>query len=221
MPFRHLSNAFAGYGAGYDDAAMSVEHGWDAPPSKGEPGEAPGSLRFIEEFVNSVELPDGEDHLGSVGAARRWLSARGIDAEGLDETARAGLVELREAFRDLLAANAGQPVPQETIEMVMHRLNDTRLAVVITGEGAHAHAAPDEKGENVFLGTLAAAMITASVYGTWQRLKICRNDECRWAFYDKSKNGGRVWCSMQSCGCQSKSRTYRARKRAAPVDAAG
>lgn len=200
---------------------MSDKHAWDAPPSEGEPGEAPGSLRFIEEFVNSVELPDGEDHLGTVEGATRWLAAHHIDSEGLDEPARAGLVELREAFRDLLQANSGHPVASETTDMLMQRLNDTRIAVVITKEGAHPHPAPDEKGENVFLGTLAAAMITASVYGTWQRLKICRNDECRWAFYDKSKNGGRVWCSMQSCGCQSKARTYRARKRAAPVDAAG
>src|SRR5215469_5358961 len=174
MPSRHLSNTFAGYDPRYDDAAMSVDHSSEAPPSEGEPGEAPGSLRFIEEFVNSVELPDGEDRLGTVAAAQRWLTARGIDAEGFDEPARAGLVELREAFRALLEANSGHEVPAETMDMVMHRLNDTRLSVVITAEGAHAHPAPDEKGENVFLGTLAAAMITASVYGTWQRLKICR-----------------------------------------------
>ena len=200
---------------------MSVDDTRDAPPSEGEPGEAPGSLRFIEEFVNSVELPDGEDHLSTIAGAQRWLAARDVDAEGLDESARTELVTLREAFRDLLEANAGHPVPSEAMNLIMQRLNDTRLAVVITEQGAHAHPAPDERGEKQFLGKLSAAMITASVYGTWQRLKICRNDECRWAFYDRSKNGGRVWCSMQSCGCQSKSRAYRARKRASPVDAAG
>ena len=200
---------------------MSADNSSDAPPSEGAPRGAPGSLRFVQEFVNSVELPDGEDHFGTVESAEAWLEARDVDAEGFDEASRLELIELREAFRDLLQATAGDPVATDAVNLIMHRLNDTRLAVVITEEGAHAHAAPTDRGEDAFLGKLAAAMITASVYGTWQRLKICRNDECRWAFYDRSKNGGRVWCSMQSCGCQSKSRAYRARKRAAPVDAAG
>jgi predicted RNA-binding Zn ribbon-like protein len=197
---------------------MDADAGPSGDLAGGEVGEAPGSLRLIEEFVNSVELPDGEDLLGSVASAREWLARRGVVAD-LDETSRAGLVALREAMRDLLEANAGNAVRQDSLNLVMHRLNDTRLAVVITAEGAHAHPAPEEQGIADFLGRLGAAMITASVYGTWQRLKTCHNDECRWAFYDKSKNARRVWCSMASCGCREKSRSYRARKKAAPVDA--
>ena len=199
---------------------MNSEDSASGALEDGEAGEAPGSLSLIEEFVNSVELPDGEDHLGTLDGARDWLARRGVDAE-LDEARRGRLVLLREAIRDLLDGNAGQPVPQESVDLVMHRLNDTKLAVVITAEGAHAHPSPEVSGVDDFLGRLAAAMITASVYGTWHRLKTCHNGDCRWAFYDKSKNGRRIWCSMASCGCQEKSRSYRARKKAAAADAAG
>lgn len=197
---------------------MNADDSASAELADDEFGEAPGSLRLIEEFVNTVELPDGEDRLGTVASAQAWLARRGIAAE-LDEPARAGLVALREAIRDLLERHSGNDVPQQSLDLVMHRLNDTRLAVVITADGAHAHPAPEERGVEDFLGRLGAAMITANVYGTWQRLKTCRNDECRWAFYDKSKNARRVWCSMASCGCREKSRSYRARKKAAPVHA--
>jgi len=31
-------------------------------------------------------------------------------------------------------------------------------------------------------------LYTATVDGTWSRFKVCGNDTCRWAFYDRSKN---------------------------------
>jgi predicted RNA-binding Zn ribbon-like protein len=52
------------------------------------------------------------------------------------------------------------------------------------------------------------------VDGSWSRLKTCENDECRWAFYDQSKNRSAKWCSMQSCGNRMKARAYRARREA-------
>ena len=51
--------------------------------------------------------------------------------------------------------------------------------------------------------------------GTWARLKACGNDECQWAFYDRSRNHGGTWCEMSSCGNKLKNREFRARKRGA------
>jgi predicted RNA-binding Zn ribbon-like protein len=47
--------------------------------------------------------------------------------------------------------------------------------------------------------------------GTFARLKSCRNHDCRWAFYDYSKNRSASWCSMQLCGNRTKTRAYRRR----------
>ena len=49
--------------------------------------------------------------------------------------------------------------------------------------------------------------------GTWARLKACGNDECQWAFYDRSRNHGGTWCEMSSCGNKLKNREFRARRR--------
>jgi predicted RNA-binding Zn ribbon-like protein len=47
--------------------------------------------------------------------------------------------------------------------------------------------------------------------GTFERLKICRNDECQWAFYDHSRNRSGVWCTMAVCGNRMKGRAFRTR----------
>jgi predicted RNA-binding Zn ribbon-like protein len=48
--------------------------------------------------------------------------------------------------------------------------------------------------------------------GTWPRLKVCRNDECQWAFYDRSNSRRGAWCDMAVCGNVIKNRNLRARR---------
>ena len=45
--------------------------------------------------------------------------------------------------------------------------------------------------------------------------RICENDTCRWAFYDRSRPGTRRWCEMSSCGNRMKAARHRARIRGA------
>lgn len=181
--------------------------------------EAPGRLALVEAFINSVEMPEGEDKLATPESARTWLHAHGILTDRLDEPTRRRLVELREAMRDLLEGNERDEIPAEAAELIMQRLNASRLAVVISSHGTHTHPAAGATGIEAFHAELAAAMITASIDGTWARLKVCHNEACRWAFFDHSKNARRTWCSMASCGCQAKSRAYRARKRESSLSA--
>ena len=49
--------------------------------------------------------------------------------------------------------------------------------------------------------------------GTWTRLKACANDECQWAFFDRSRNHGGAWCDMAACGNKLKNRAFRARSK--------
>ncbi len=51
----------------------------------------------------------------------------------------------------------------------------------------------------------------AQAAGTWERLKSCPADDCRWAFYDRSRNRSAVWCNMAVCGNRAKVRSYRER----------
>jgi predicted RNA-binding Zn ribbon-like protein len=61
-----------------------------------------------------------------------------------------------------------------------------------------------------------ATVLTAIADGTWWRLKAC--PDCRWVFYDNSRNASKRWCMMtaggpnsRSCGSIAKVRAYRKR----------
>lgn len=174
---------------------------------------APGQLGLVQDFVNSVHLPDGPDHLGTAPDAAGWLREHGARVARLSEAERSGLVEAREALRSLLQGNAGHPIDPSAISMLTAAFNGAALGAVISANGVQL--ASTAGGVPGFLGRISAAMVEATVAGTWRRLKVCRDDDCRWAFYDHSKNGSGVWCSMDSCGCRAKARAYRARTREA------
>jgi predicted RNA-binding Zn ribbon-like protein len=64
---------------------------------------------------------------------------------------------------------------------------------------------------------LLAIIQRAAVDGSLARLKVCADHECRWAFYDQSKNRSRSWCNMAVCGNRAKAREYRRRHRPSAV----
>ena len=46
------------------------------------------------------------------------------------------------------------------------------------------------------------------------RIRICAGPECGWMYVDRSRNGLRRWCRMETCGTLEKSRRRRERNRA-------
>lgn len=52
---------------------------------------------------------------------------------------------------------------------------------------------------------------TLLLEGNRDRIREC--PKCGWLFFDKSKNGRRRWCSMQTCGSNVKSLEYYRRKK--------
>lgn len=59
---------------------------------------------------------------------------------------------------------------------------------------------------------IAAAFAGAMSRGDPARIKVCRNDDCRWTFYDRSKNRSRKWCES-TCGNLIKVRRFRRNQR--------
>ena len=173
---------------------------------------APDGLGRVQDFVNSVELPDGPDGLADVARASTWLRARGVEPGGLSEGDVRCLVEVREALRGLLEAHTGNNVEAATVVRLQELLRREPLVPVVSLSGASL-APRRAEGVDGFLAGIAAGIVEATLKGTWDRLKVCRADACRWAFYDRSKNARGHWCSMRVCGTREKSRTYRARRR--------
>jgi len=48
------------------------------------------------------------------------------------------------------------------------------------------------------------------------RIRVCGGEDCGWMYVDRSRNGLRRWCQMESCGTREKTRRRRRRGAAAP-----
>jgi predicted RNA-binding Zn ribbon-like protein len=184
-------------------------------PGDDEPKPAPGPLRLVQALVNTVEMPDGADRLADPTDARPWLVDISLLAPQAELTdADLDLVRaVREALREMLVHNAGGPPPNKSAVATLRSVA-ARGAVYTTlsdrGEvslNAGGDTVPDR------LGRLLLIVRDAQRDGTWAMLKACANDECRWAFYDKSRNHGGTWCDMSTCGNKLKNRAFRARSK--------
>ena len=176
---------------------------------------APGALQLVQAFENTLDLESGHDELTDPQALRDWLAGHGLLDPG-DTLAPADLERARaarEAIRALLLANHGAPADPEAAATLNRVAADARLRVSFAPDG-RAELVPDAAGIDAALGRLLAIIATAMTEGTWQRLKVCQDDVCQWAFYDHSKNRSGAWCTMAVCGNRAKARSYRERRTA-------
>jgi predicted RNA-binding Zn ribbon-like protein len=87
------------------------------------------------------------------------------------------------------------------------------------GADGRVRLGPDLPARTLTDGLLRLLLIIrdAQADGSWDRLKLCGNPDCRWAFYDRSHSRRGAWCEMASCGNRVKNRNLRARRAAAPA----
>ena len=173
---------------------------------------APGQLELVRQFVNTFDVEARWEAFTSPPALSNWLAERGLLPAGRRLTDRdlADARALREALRDVLAANAGHangPDARRRLDRITARY-PLRMRMNggprLDGEGGQGIAPAVAR----LLGTIYEAM----TLGTWERLKVCRNDECAWAFYDHSRNHSGAWCTMAVCGNRIKGRAFRKRR---------
>ncbi|HEV2073556.1 MAG TPA: CGNR zinc finger domain-containing protein [Thermomicrobiales bacterium] len=174
----------------------------------------PGDLSIVQSFLNSVDLEEGREDFGTPSGLVAWIAGHGLAEPGYvpSEGDRLRAIEVREGIRDLLLPHGGDDVPKGTAS----RLNEAFGTVLLTpvfAEDDGLRLQPAGTGLDAVFGRLLQIIYASSIEGTWQRLKVCRNDACRWAFYDASKNRSGVWCTMASCGSKMKARSYRRRVR--------
>ena len=177
----------------------------------------PRELVAVQELVNTIDLEDGNDQLDSPEALGRFLTGHGLLGPG-EPVGQADLdlaVELREALRAMLRVNHGEPLDPAALAVVNRAAAALPLQVGFDTDG-HPVLGPGSGGCRGALAVLLAGVAQASAQGTWERLKACSADSCQWAFYDRSKNRSGRWCSMQTCGNRTKTRTYRSRRRTGP-----
>ena len=174
----------------------------------------PRELLAVQALVNTIDLESQDERLDSPAALREFLVGQGLLAatEPVGEDDLAMAIELREALRAMLRVNHGEPLDPAALEVVNRAAAALPLQVGFDDQG-HPVLGPGSGGCRGAMAVLLAGVAQASAQGTWERLKACSAESCQWAFYDRSKNRSGRWCSMQTCGNRTKTRTYRKRRR--------
>ncbi len=178
---------------------------------------APGRLELLRTFMNTVDLEGGEDDFSSPERLADWLIERGLLARGttLTESDRTSAIGFRETVREVLEANAGHGTANDAVA----RLDEIAARVPLRVRIGNSPGLEPERptGIDAAIGRFLAIIYESVTQGTWQRLKVCRNDACRWGFYDSSRNRSGAWCTMAICGNRMKGRSFRRRHPAEPA----
>jgi predicted RNA-binding Zn ribbon-like protein len=174
---------------------------------------APGELELVRQFLNTVDVEESVEEIGTPEELRAWLAGHGLALEGgVDDADVERAVAMRESLRALALANNGEPLDSRAIPTLNAIAGEARLLVRFDERGG-TDLEPAGDGTEAALGELLAIVFRSMTDGSWSRLKACKADTCQWAFYDRSKNRSGTWCSMAVCGNRAKARTYRRRHR--------
>ncbi|HVN76522.1 MAG TPA: ABATE domain-containing protein [Thermoanaerobaculaceae bacterium] len=175
------------------------------------------------ELINS----DWHDHLGRGRRADRigddrWLAAflaaagwRGRRLPGAADRGR--LRSLRAVLRRIVDASLAGAVPAARDVGALNRALGACPAVRRLRRGGRARwvlewvAVPG--GIERALGAVAASFAGVLAAGEPDRIRVCANPDCRWVFFDGSRNRTRRWCEAGVCGSLVKVRRFRARRR--------
>ena len=133
------------------------------------------------------------------------------DGAPVGDEDHARLLALREAIREALRANTGEIPDPAALDRLNAEIARVRLQPAFDPAGRLVRRAAAAGADGV-VAELLSRIADAAADGTWGRLKACRRPECRWAFWDASRDRGGRWCTMAVCGNRAKVAAYRHRR---------
>lgn len=174
---------------------------------------AAGDLGLVQAFVNTVDVLPGTEELRDPNTLRLWLVANRLmrEDEPVDEPDLKHAVAVREAMRAVIGGNNGQKVYPVEVATLNEAASASRLRMRF-GRDGKPRLEPEATGPVGAMGRLVASLYSAMQDEGWDRLKLCTDSNCRWVFFDRSKNHSSRWCSMESCGNRAKARRFRQKR---------
>jgi len=184
--------------------------------------------QLVLDFINTRPIMDGEavELLADGSALARWLGAAGLVnksecarlmrrwsapefAAGVQE-----LLEFRERVREtVLKMEQGEHVSPGVLRnlngLLVNYPDLEQVSQVAAGFERRRHFSPEIPEQA--LAPLADAFADLLTAIPVSRIRKCNS--CVLHFYDTSKKGRRVWCSMNLCGNRAKVAAYADRKR--------
>ena len=169
-------------------------------------------LDLVRDYVNTFDFETGIDRIARPDELALWLSEQGLVddlVEPTDEEVTDALA-VREAIRELLLANNGVDGDARAASKTLEEAG-RRARLGVRFEAGRPVLAAEDEGVHGAVGRIVATVAELAPTDEWKRLKSCRDEHCRVAFYDKSRNRSRAWCSMEVCGNREKARSFRQR----------
>jgi predicted RNA-binding Zn ribbon-like protein len=176
----------------------------------------PEQLTLIQEFVNTHAYGIYPEQLASPVSSRKWFRQHGIVIRQHNDQTLAEIIDLRETLRSVLLGHAAHNDPAAASRRLQKVLQTASIRIRIDETG-NAELGEHGSGVQRFTNKIAGAILTSSIDGTWQRLKVCGNDECRVAFYDHSRNSTTRYCSTAICANRVRQRNFRQRTELTPA----
>ena len=182
-------------------------------------------LESALDFLNTLHPGHGrtdeqhqrDEHLATPADAAMWFLEQELvhpDAGiRIGDADLARIRRVRSALREVVDSVVEGRKPEPDAVYLVNATLEMRRPTRLELDGSalrigHRHA--DTPVDDA-LALIAEAIIEELATGRPERLRVCANDRCRWAFFDSSPTGRRRWCDMRSCGNQAKAARYRAR----------
>ncbi|MDJ0418594.1 CGNR zinc finger domain-containing protein [Rhodococcus opacus] len=178
---------------------------------------APGGLGFVQDLLNTrpVGRPRQADLLGDLDSAQRWLDAALESWSAMNDAAQDRIVirerdlePLRDLRADLHALLATRADPS----LAAARMHSATMGARVDPDGT-VKLEPRAEGWRRVAAIVLIEAFVAQQQDIWRRFKICRNERCGGAFYDRSRNTSAVWHDARLCGNAVNLRASRARRR--------
>jgi predicted RNA-binding Zn ribbon-like protein len=169
------------------------------------------------DLVNSqhgrgADLLDGDRWL--TGFIGRW-GYRPAAQPGRRE--RQQLLALRDLMRRIVETlDQGEPPTAGDLAQlnIVLGARPVRRELTMKQAAFNLRLAPARRDWTWVLSELAASFAELLADGEIARIKVCDDPDCRFTFYDVTKNRSRRWCASTTCGNRHKVRQFRARQRA-------
>lgn len=155
------------------------------------PLDAEHDIGLVLAFLNTCDAEADDDLLNDPERWRSWCVDRHLGPPTAVDAAR----EIRDAMRSSVMYGGTATVavgPHWPLQVTLNA-----GVPVLAGRDA--------------VGAVLTAAVHLVTTGHWERIKICPAGDCLLAFYDRSRNRSRTWCSMRVCGNREKARSWRER----------
>jgi predicted RNA-binding Zn ribbon-like protein len=164
----------------------------------------------LTDFGRLISWAEGAGIVSSKAAAalRKRAAARPGEAAAAHHHALETRAALARLFGRMAAGRAGSRDLHDFNRLLGPPLEQMRLLPATTPGGQELQLGWEEKEnrlESVVWPVLwSAARLLTSDEAT--QIRVCGGEDCGWMYVDRSRNGLRRWCQMETCGTREKSR---------------